>query len=145
VEELARAFERTMVAWIVGGEIAHAILGGFACPRPTAAREEGDDTWTPEEQSLALLTAPSRMARATAADDWATRYVLWRGGSTPPVLALLDVMARVEQSRRPDEIWPYLALHPRSDRRLAAVRSLGATWRGGEPRLDSTPGGPGMR
>jgi len=137
--EVARAFAQDALAWLVADEVAHAISGELTCPSPTVTHEQADDLWTPEEHALALTLAPSRMAHLDAADAWATRRLLARGGSEVPAFELLRAMASLEDARPPGAATTYLTLHPHARGRAAAMRAAAQAWRDADRAARKSP------
>ncbi len=135
--ELTHAFTDDALAWLVADEVARAVSGELVCPRPTETRESGDAVWTPAEQVAALAGGAARLrdtasaANAAAADAWATRALVERGGSEVPALALLGVMAALEDARPPGVASNYLTLHPGTHDRIDAIQVT--AWLAREP------------
>jgi len=137
---------RDLLAWLVADELAHAVTGALVCPRPTVTRESGDDVWTAAERAEAMARAPSRMPRIAAADAWATTRTLARGRSELPALALLEILAPLEEARAAAPVWTYLALHPRTRARVEAVREAAKGWLDARPPAsESSAARPAMR
>jgi hypothetical protein len=137
VGQVARAFARDALAWLVADELAHAVARRFTCPAPTLTREQGDDVWSDDEQRSALGLAPLRMTPLSSADAWATRSVLSRGGSEVPAVEVLEVMGALEDARSANA---YVTLHPHSRARAAAVHGSAEGL-----RAESPPARRGMR
>jgi hypothetical protein len=120
-ERVARAFVADALAWVVADEVAHASLGHFACPSPTATHEADDDVWTEREHLEGLTLAPGRMTDLEAADLWAARALRSSGRSLVPAIELFRAMAPLEQARPAGRASNYLTLHPHAAERAALL------------------------
>jgi hypothetical protein len=124
MERVARAFLADALAWVVADEVAHAFLGHFVCPSPTATHEAADDVWTASEHLDGLTLAPARMTDLEAADLWAARALCSSGRSLVPAIELFRAMAPLEQARPPGRASNYLTLHPRAAQRAALLERV---------------------
>lgn len=104
-----------MVAFVVAREVAHLKAGDLVCASPTTTKENGDDTWTPEERRRASdvrgrIYTPAHGERIDAALLSNEGAALGYGESG--ALGLLDLLAEIE-AKAPPTRWPgYVTLHP---------------------------------
>lgn len=107
-----QTFERSLLAWIVAGELAHMLDGDVVCPHPTATHERADDEWTAGEHREALARAAERLAHVETCDAWATSRLLESEQPDDAVVAFFSVLAPLEEARHAGESWSYLTHHP---------------------------------
>jgi hypothetical protein len=121
VGELAHAFSRDALAFVLADELSFAVRGALECPHPTVTHEHGDDEWTASEHALAFSLAPSRMRDVAAADAWARAALTRAGRSLVPAKTLLDVLAPLEApGAAQPQPFGYVVLHPKSSDRERA-------------------------
>lgn len=114
------------LAFVVGRELTHFRAGDHVCPKPTATKESGDDTWTSAEQRKASEIAGSVYpGRQAERDNEAIVRVLDAGRSERGALALLRFFTQFEAERliAVGRFVPsYLATHPSAAVRGASLR-----------------------
>lgn len=120
-ERLAEA-----LSFLMARELTHLRAGDLICPKPTATKESGDDTWTSAEQRKAAETAHMTYpGRQLERDNEAITRVLDTGTSEKGAMALLrffvqlDAEARIVAGRF---VPTYQTLHPNALLRLGAVK-----------------------
>jgi hypothetical protein len=138
LEDAAHVFERTLLAWIVADELAHALDGDVVCPRPTATHERADDVWTTGEHTEALARAPQRMAHTLSCDAWAASHLLGSEPSEAPVVAFLQVLAPFEEAREAGDSWTYVTLHPGARARGERLEQAARAWRAAQRAVSET-------
>ncbi len=117
------------VAFLVGHELARLRAGDVVCPKPTATREGGDDTWTVDEHKRAMREAGRVFQMGgvqSLRDDEATKRMITSGRGTHGALALLRFFEQYERDRMvfTSRFVPtYLAHHPTSALRAGSVRA----------------------
>ena len=114
------------VSFVVARELTHFRAGDHVCPKPTATKESGDDTWTSAEQRKANETAESVYpGRQLERDNEAIVRVLDGGRSGRGALALLRFFTQFEVERvvAIGRFSPsYLQRHPSAVTRAANVK-----------------------
>ncbi len=82
------------LAFVLGSELARLGAAELVCPRPTATRESGDDTWTPAERRMAADVAARTYPGTTLLDRDRDAF----GGVRPTrgALAVLRFFATLE-------------------------------------------------
>jgi hypothetical protein len=146
LDDAAHAFERALLAWVVAGELAHALNGDVTCAHPTATHERADDVWTESEHDEALARAPFRMGHLADCDAWAAARVLDLGLSEAPALALLAVLEPFERSRATGAAWTYVTLHPGARSRKEGLERAAEAWRATQrAKCETSPGCRRMR
>ena len=122
---------REALSFVIARELTHLRAGDLVCAHPTATHENGDDVWTATEQRRALETAAGVYpGRAVPRDEEATVRVLASGRSEQGALGLLRFFAQLETGASARFAPTYLAQHPRSSVRAAAVESAATNHRG---------------
>jgi hypothetical protein len=117
---------RESLAFVVAREIAHLRAGDLVCPSPTPTKEHGDDAWTEAEQKKAREIAARVYPGAATRDEEAIASATDAGRTEQGAVGLLRFFAQLEIERAlvTARFTPsYLATHPGSAVRLAAVRA----------------------
>jgi hypothetical protein len=112
------------LAFIVARELAHLRGGDLVCPKPTATKESGDDTWTVAEQRKAVDIAHATYpGRQTERDTEAMTRVLETGTTERGAIALLRFFVQLDAEAPAGRFVPtYQTTHPFALLRLAAVK-----------------------
>lgn len=123
---------REGVAFLVGHELARLRARDVVCPRPTATRESGDDTWTVDEHRRAMRDAGRIFETGgvqSLRDDEATTRMITSGRGTAGALVVLRFFEQYERDRMvfTSRFVPtYLVHHPTSAIRAGSVRAATA-------------------
>jgi hypothetical protein len=120
------------VAFVVGHELARLRAGDLVCPRATATRESGDDTWTVDEHRRAMREAARVFGTGgtqSVRDEEATTRMLASGRGTAGALFVLRFFEQYERDRMitTSRFAPtYLVHHPTAAIRAGSVRAAAA-------------------
>jgi len=114
------------LSFVIARELTHFRAGDLVCPKPTATKESGDDTWTSAEQRKASEVAQDVYpGRQMERDSEAIVRVLDAGRSARGALALLRFFTQFEAERliAVGRFSPgYLAQHPSAAMRSASLQ-----------------------
>jgi hypothetical protein len=112
LDDATGVFVRDALAWLIAGELAHAVHGDLVCPHPTVTHERGDDVWTASERALAMRLASGRMRYGPERDAWAASVLVALGIDEAPAITFLHVIELLEDARPEGDVWSYVAHHP---------------------------------